>query len=81
MTCWRSRLSERLEARSGVATSATLPSAATPSPCPPKAGNTLYIVYGKIQDSGKRLTLDYTFIEQQDGRLHKVTGTATLQKE
>ncbi len=46
-----------------------------------QAGDSPYVVYGKIQDGGKRLTLDYTFVETIDGRLQKVTGTATLQKE
>jgi hypothetical protein len=41
----------------------------------------VYVVHGIISDGGKRLTLDYTFIEDKVGRLQKVTGIATLQKE
>jgi hypothetical protein len=39
------------------------------------------IAHGIISDQGKTLTFDYTIIEERGGRLQKVTGVATLQKE
>lgn len=41
----------------------------------------VYLVYGRIRDGGKKLTLEYNFVAEEDGRLHKVTGTAILHKE
>jgi hypothetical protein len=49
-----------------------------------EAGNhdtSVCLVYGKILDGGKRLILEYSYIEKAEGRLHKVTATSTLQKE
>jgi WD40 repeat protein len=45
-----------------------------------RAGNSLYLVHGKIQDGGKSLSLDFTFVEERDRRLHKYTGTAVMKK-
>ena len=40
-----------------------------------------YLVHGTISDHGKKLTLDYSFIVENGGRLQKVTGISTLDKE
>jgi hypothetical protein len=44
-------------------------------------GSNPYTVHGIVSDGGRRFTLDFTFIDQMRGRLHKVTGIAVLQKE
>jgi hypothetical protein len=40
-----------------------------------------YVMRGLISDGGKRLTLDITFTDVVDGRLQKLTGVISLQKE
>jgi uncharacterized protein (TIGR03067 family) len=46
-----------------------------------RAGNSFYLVHGKIQDGGKSLSLDFTFIEERAGQLQKYTGAAVMKKQ
>jgi len=45
------------------------------------SADVVYVVYGTIREGGKKLTLEYNFAAEADGRLHKFTGTAILLKE